>query len=180
MSMARPNRRPRLIGPFFLIAILLSAGVFIWQKQRNEQKLQSAPPPVVEHQVIDEPPTQSVPPPDLVLAHAKELGLTQSQRRRLDPVAKAYAGELQPLQAEMKRASQTFTAYQESKKGSKQVPLAELQAQIAELSQLSTRLVNLRQRYWEQMAPVLTGKQQAQARDLWRQNLSPAKGQEKP
>ena len=176
--MARPSRRPRIVGPYFLIAIALSAGLFVWQKRQNEQKLQSAPPPVVEHQMIDVPESQSVPPPDLVAAHAPELGLTQSQRQRLDSVVKAYNRERQPLQAEMQAASQSFAAYQQSKAGSKQVPVAEIQTQMAQFSQLSSRLVALRQGYWEQVAPLLTERQRTQARDLWRQSLAPAKGQE--
>lgn len=176
--MARPSRRPRIVGPYFLIAIVLSAGLFIWQKRQNEQKLQNAPPPVVEHQVIDTPDTQSVPPPDLVMGRAKDLGLTDAQQERLWPVAKAYRAEALPLQAQTQAASLRFAVYQQSKAGSKQVQIAEIQAQMAQLSELSSRQVALRQGYWEQVAPILTERQRTQARDLWRQSLTPTKRQE--
>lgn len=177
--MARPNRRPRLIGPFFLIAILLSAGVFIWQKQRNEQVLDTAPPPVVEHQVIDAPGTQIAPSPELVSTHAKELGLTEAQSKRIEPLVKAYLAELKPLQDQTQAAAQRFQSYQQSKAGSKQVPLAEIQTQMGEVGQLSGRMVALRQQYWAQISPILTEQQRSHARELWRQSLMPAQGREK-
>jgi len=175
--MARPSRRPRIVGPYFLIAIVLSAGLFTWQKRQNEQKLQNAPPPMIEHQVVD---TQSDSvPPEVVTTHAKDLRLTATQLRRIEPLVKAYQAEVKPLQAELFTASQSFASYQQSKAGSKQVSVAELQAQMSQLSELSSRQVALRQGYWEQVAPILTERQQTQARDLWRQSLTPTKGQEK-
>jgi len=177
--MARPNRRPRIIGPFFLIAILLSAGVFYWQKQKNEMRLQNAPRPVVEHQVIAAPQTQSAPSPEVLSIHAKELGLNEAQAKRIEPLVKAYLAELKPLQAETQAAAKRFEAYQQAKAESRQVPMAELQAQMGELSALSSRMVSLRQQYWGEIAPILTEQQRWRARELWRQSLMPAKGQEK-
>jgi hypothetical protein len=173
-----PNkRRPRIIGPFFLIAILLSAGIFYWQKQKNERVLQAAPPPVVEHQVIDVPETDIAPSPEIVSSHAKDLKLTPAQSKRVEPLVKAYQAELKPLQAQTLAATQRFQSYQESRAKTKQVPMAELQEQMGELSQLSGRMISLRQQYWAQISPVLTEPQRAQARELWRQSLTPAKAQ---
>lgn len=171
--MVRPNRRPRLIGPFFLIAILLSAGVFYWQKQKNERVLDTAPPPVVEHQVIDAPEGQIAPSPEIVTTHAKELGLTATQSKRIDPLVKAYLAELKPLQAQTQEAAQRFQAYQQSKAGVRQVPTAELQAQMGEVGELSSRMIALRREYWGQIAPMLTQEQQRQARELWASSLKP-------
>jgi hypothetical protein len=170
--MARRNKRPRIIGPFFLIAIVLSAGWFLWQKQQQGGPPRDAAPPVVERQVIDAGDSESVPSPDVVRSNATALGLKAEQLRRLDPVAQAYENELEPLQAQTQTAVQRFQGYQESKQGQKQVPTAEIQEQMAEIGQLSGRMVSLRQRYWEATAPILTPSQRAQALDLWRQRLS--------
>ena len=175
--MTRPRRRPRIIGPFFLIAIVLSAGVFLWQKQQRERQLADVGPPVVERQVIDAPEADSVPPPDLVLAQAAKLGLTPSQRQRLDPLVQAYGKDLRPLQEQLQAATQRFAAYQQAQQGRKQVPVADIQSQMAEISELSGLMVSLRRSYWQQIAPILTAAQETRARELWRQSLMPAKGQ---
>lgn len=175
--MARPNRRPRIIGPFFLIAILLSYGIFIWQKHKNEQALETAPPAVLERQVIDAPETDLAPSPEIITAHAAELKLTPAQTQRIEPVVKAYVAELKPLQAETQAATARFQEYQKTRAKTKQVPMAELQEQMSELGQLSSRMIALRQQYWGQVATILTEQQRSQARELWRQSLMPAKGQ---
>jgi hypothetical protein len=167
-----PNkRRPRIIGPFFLIAILLSAGIFYWQKQKNERALDVAPPPVVERQVIDTPDTDIAPSPEIVTAHAKELRLTPAQSKRLEPLVKAYVAEMKPLQAEVQAATQRFQSYQQSRAKTKQVPVAELQEQMGEVSQLSGRMLSLRRQYWAKIQPMLAPKQQRQARELWAESL---------
>ncbi|MGE5530823.1 MAG: hypothetical protein ACM3VW_01735 [Bacteroidota bacterium] len=168
-----PAKRPRIIGPFFLIAILLSAGIFYWQKQKNERALDVAPPPVVERQVIDMPDTDIAPSPEIVTAHAKELRLTPAQLKRIEPLVKAYVAEMKPLQAEADAATQRFQSYQQSRAKTKQVPMAELQEQMGEVSQLSGRMLSLRRQYWEQIAPILSKEQQQQARELWAQSLKP-------
>ncbi|MEN6643286.1 MAG: hypothetical protein ABFE08_12645, partial [Armatimonadia bacterium] len=172
-----PAKRPRPIGPFFLIAILLSAAIFIWQKRQNEARLQTSTPPVIEHQVIDQPETESVPSPDLVRAHADELNLTAPQLRRLDPLVQAYQRELKPLQTEADAAVKRFQSYQQQKQGQKQVPMSEIQEQMSEVSALSSRLAALRQQHWHQVAPILTPRQRAKALKLWQQTLSkPSQG----
>jgi hypothetical protein len=168
--MPRSTKRPRIIGPFFLIAILLSAGIFYWQKHRNEQALSVAPPPVVERQVIDTD-TEIAPSPEIVTAHAKELRLTGAQSNRIEPLVKGYQAELKPLQAQVQEATARFQTYQQSRLKTKQVPMAELQEQMGEVSQLSGRMLSLRRQYWGQIAPILSKEQQRQARELWAQSL---------
>ena len=81
--MAPPSRRPRIIGPFFLIALLLSAGFLVWQKHQREVAV--AMPPVVEHQVVGggNSGDEVVPRPDLVLDYADDLKLSAAQRQKL-------------------------------------------------------------------------------------------------
>lgn len=171
--MARPRlpERPRTIGPFFLVAILLSAGILIWQKQQNQRRLDTLPPPRVEHQVIDEPDSASVPPPDLVQAQAARLKLTPQQLAQVDRLATAYGAELKPLQEQLASASAAYAGYQKTKQTQKQVPLAEIQAQMSEISGISTRMVALRQSYWPRLAAILSPDQQKQARRLWQEAL---------
>ncbi|MHB8995906.1 MAG: hypothetical protein ACYC63_11735 [Armatimonadota bacterium] len=171
--MPRSTKRPRIIGPFFLIAILLSAGIFYWQKHKNEQALDIAPPAVVERQVIDVPETDIAPSPEILTAHAKELRLTAAQSRRIEPLVKVYVAEMKPLQAEAQAATARFQAYQQSRSKTKQVPMAELQEQMGEVSQLSGRMLALRRQYWGQIAPILSKEQQRQARELWAQSFKP-------
>lgn len=180
--MHRPNRRYRPIGPFFLIAIVLSAAIFIWQKRQNEVSLQNTPPPIVEHQVIDGPLTESVPPPDLVRDHAAGLGLTAAQIRRLNPVVSAYEREVEPLQAEVNAAVARFRSRQEQRQEHERVQISQMQEQMSEVSELSGRLVALRRQYWQQVAPILTPAQKTAALKLWQQRLSraPSSGQIPP
>lgn len=176
--MARQSRRRRIVGPYFLVAIVLSAGLFMWQKRQHEQQSQNAPPPVIEHQVIDVPETAGAPPLELVEQSARELGLTAKQRQRLDPVLRSYRDELRPLQAEARAAGARFEQYQKSLAGARVVSTQEIQTRMAEVSQLSRRMVALRQRYWEQVSPLLTEAQRTRAGELWRESLRYPKTQE--
>lgn len=168
------DRKPRrrIIGPFFLIAIILSAALFMWQKRQNARQAAQAGPPVVERQVIDTPLTESVPPPDLVRSHADELGLQPAQIRRLDPLVASYLSDLNPLQQQLGEANLRLEAYQRKAQDRKQVPTAEIQEQMSEVSQISGRMVSLRQSYWQKLAAILNPDQQARARELWRGTLT--------
>jgi hypothetical protein len=171
----RLTRKPRIIGPFFVLAIMLSAAVFVWQKRQTEHEVAVAPPPVVEHQVQAGagPETTAVPPPDLVWKNAARLKLTERHKQRLEPVVTAYEKQAAPLRQRLDVASREFSASQRRPNVRKPVEFAELQQQMAVVSALSGEMAALRVQYWQQIAPLLTPEQQRQARQVWVDTLRP-------
>lgn len=173
--MTRPSRRPRIIGPFFLIAIVISAGLFIWQKQQNERRLRTAPPPVLERQTIQgaAPGAASLPSPEWVQQHANELQLDAKQRQALAPLVVTYQREMRPLQDQLTTALAAFGDYQRQQQGKRAVSLADVQREMSRVSELSGRMAALRQSYWGKVTPLLSSKQQAAAQKLWAESLKP-------
>jgi hypothetical protein len=168
-------RKRRPIGPFFLAALIISAGVFIWQKQQTARQLASLPPPIVEHQTIGgtELAAAAVPPPDFVHQQAQRLGLTVTQIASLVPVEAAYQEELAPLEQQMDDAVARFSEYQQAQADRKRVKVEDVQQQMAEIAELSGRMAALRQSYWAQTAPLLSTTQQSAAKKLWAESLTP-------
>ncbi|MCE5237471.1 hypothetical protein LLH23_03160 [bacterium] len=169
-----PPRR-RVIGPFFIIALIVSVGVFIWQKQQTARRLADVPPPVVEHQVIGGTDLEAaaVPAPSYVQEQAQALGLSAGQLKSLAPVVTAYQEELGPLQQQMGVAVARYGQYQEAQADRQRVKVDDLRLQMAVISDLSGRMAVLRQSYWERTARLLTDNQQSAAKKLWARSLTP-------
>ncbi|MEN6546565.1 MAG: hypothetical protein ABFE07_11020 [Armatimonadia bacterium] len=172
-----PNkRRPHIIGPFFLIAILLSAGVFYWHKLQNAKEAVVAAPPVIYHQVTEStaPSTDEAPAPDpiLILRHAQELGLTGERQKQLAKIVGTYGDEVQPLKLKLEAAGRQFAESRRKADPSHPVSMSDLEQQAATVSEYSRQKVAMKQRYWRQIAPLLTTDQQRKVLELWSEFLS--------
>jgi hypothetical protein len=167
--MDRPNRRPRIIGPFFIIALLLSVGLLTWQRQQKQHQIDVLPPPVIEHQVIGSSTgsAESMPRPDLVLDRADTLKLSADQRQKLQSIIAQYRKEAAPLQEQLSVEQDRWSRVDVEAMGKDRPSGQQIAEHLARYSELSGRLTQLRYAYWPQVAPVLSAWQRHEASLLW-------------
>lgn len=175
MSRQASAKRPRAIGPFFIIMLIISIGLLAWRHYvLSSVHTQPEGHPVVEHHVITGTGALAlaVPPPDMILRHAKELKLSAAQHKQLAALASAYQRDLEPLNQQMQRARASYLQYQQSVAHWRRVPGSEITKHMQEISALSGQMATLRTDYWNRLSPLLTATQRKQARTLWRKSLS--------
>jgi hypothetical protein len=177
--MARPNRRPRIVGPFFLIALLLSAGIFIWQKQQHTQAMQTVGRPIIEHQVIggESGSGEVMPRPDLVEDYADDLKLSAAQRQKLAPIIARYRREAAPLKEQLSLEQDRWERVDVEAMGKDRPSGQQISEHLAKYSELSGRLTRLRFAYWPQVEPVLSLWQRHRVSLFW---MSELRGQPLP
>jgi len=169
MAEARRAAPRRRIGPFFLVALVVSAGVFVWQRHQTARQLETMPPPVVEHQVIGggNDKDEVVPRPDLAVDYAADLKLSAAQRQKLEPIIARYRKEAAPLEEELALEQDRWERLDVEAMGRDRPSGQQIFEHMAKYSELSGRLTRLRYAYWPEVAKGLTARQRARARLLW-------------
>jgi hypothetical protein len=161
MSAPAPSRRPRLIlGPGLVVAVLLAVGLLLLQHRAQGPRTLQLTRPV---QPIQPPVLRE---PALLLQYADKLQLTPDQRRQIKALAEQYEREAAPLRKEADRATAKLRAYMDQQAQAKATDLTALRQQAARLGEPSARLGQLRWRYWEMAAALLSREQSVQLQRL--------------
>jgi len=167
--MARPHRRPRIIGPFFLVAIVVSAGLFMWQKRQNQRAAENAGPPVIERQVAAgaDDKDEVVPRPDLVLDYAADLRLSPEQREKVEPIIARYRQEAAPLKEQLALEQDRWERVDVEAMGKDRPSGQQIAEHLAKYSELSGRLTRLRYAYWPEVEKTLSLWQRQRVSLFW-------------
>lgn len=174
MSSRRRSSKPPIIGPFFIVSLIVGLGLFLVHRTLINRQLAKLPPPVVERQRLTGagPQATAAPDPAVVRDHAAELKLTPAQEAKLDPIVTPYLKEKADLERQLQPALKRFEEFQAQTAKRKHTDVQEIQEHMAEISQLSGEMAALRQRYWLRVKDVLTEAQRRQAEELWRRELA--------
>jgi hypothetical protein len=147
-------RRRYLVTTVALLAVLLGYGAFQWRSERPA-------PPRPSRTAATRPAPLAMPPSAReVLARGAALSLTADQRARLEALASDWAKEGASLEAEVEAALAEFSRFMhQARERGKGASLQEVQQRMAEVSEPSARLRELRRLHAEAVARVLTDAQ---------------------
>jgi hypothetical protein len=153
-----PAPRRRLLGPFFILALLVSIAIIYFQYDANHPRSG----PVIIPSEKGSPVPREFPyliplnPVNFILGRASTLNLTSDQRKELGKLESSWTREAGPkvyfLQKESEKIKDSLTE-------GKSLNGAGMEKSSGDYRELSRQVAQLRRTYWKRCLSLLTSEQ---------------------